>query len=825
MKRETLLDFFADFAGLPDPFLVYDDGFRTHRRTYRETADAARSLAARFHEAGVLKNDRILIWSENRPEWIVAFWACLLTGAVAVPADYRASATLAVRIADAVAPRVILTGDDVDWPAEREPRAWSLSKVVDWSAPTREIPPADTAREDLAEIIFTSGATSEPKGVRITHRNILANIVPVENEVRKYRRWGGPFFPIRFLNLLPLSHMFGQVLATFIPPMLPGVTVFMRGFNPEEIAALIRKERVSVLVSVPKMLEILRDHVLRMYPEAASAPASGMSWPVRWWRYRGVHRMFGWKFWAFVVGAAPLPPEVEEFWSRLGYLVIQGYGLTETAPIVTLNHPFHSRRGTAGTPIGGVKVQIAEDGEILVRGDNVTSGYWSGQDASEIQAQQIKEGWLHTGDIGSIDAEGRLTVRGRKKEMIVTPEGLKIFPEDVERVLLQIPGVKDAAVVGRDRVHAVLVPATPETDVAEIVRAANSRLEDHQRIQGVSVWPSRDLPRTSGTEKLKRAGIALWVESGGASAASAPVTPEQPGKLDEILARYARGRSITSATTLEELGLSSLERVELMMEAGLTEAQVQQARTVGELSETTPSTAPTKAQLEDKFPRWSRSWLARLIRNASLPTWILPIGRIFCWIHTEGLENLQGVQGPVIFASNHQSILDVPCILTALPFRWRKRVAPAAAREWFQAHFHAERFPVRKRFSNGSSYYLAALFFNMFTLPQQEAGAMGALRYAGELVSDGWCILIFPEGVRTGAGEIHPFQPGVGMMASKLGVPVVPVRLEGLDKILHQSWHMARPGAVRVKFGAPVHLAGEDYAQLARQVEQAVRNL
>ncbi len=704
----------------------------------------------------------------------------------------------------------------------RSRRSWT------GSAPPPEFAPADTAREDLAEIIFTSGATSEPKGVRITHRNILANIVPVENEVRRYRRWGGPFFPVRFLNLLPLSHMFGQVLATFIPPMLPGITVFMRGFNPEEIAALIRKERVSVLVSVPKMLEILRDHVVRLYPEAASAPASGISWPVRWWRYRGVHRLFGWKFWAFVVGAAPLPPEVEDFWSRLGYLVIQGYGLTETAPIVTLNHPFHARRGTTGTPIGGVKVQIADDGEILVRGDNVTSGYWSGQDASQLQPQQIKEGWLHTGDIGSIDPEGRLTVRGRKKEMIVTPEGLKVFPEDVERVLLQIPGVKDAAVVGRDRVHAVLVPATPETDVAEIVRAANGRLEDHQRIQGVSVWRSRRPPahlRYRETQACGDSAVGGIRRRFGRCTRHAGAARQTRRNSRSPHGQRWLGRSITSATTLEELGLSSLERVELMMEAGLTEAQVQQAHTIGELSETTTFAAPVKTQRKDEFPRWSRSWLARLIRNASLPTWILPIGRIFCWIRTEGLENLKDVQGPVIFASNHQSILDVPCILTALPFRWRKRVAPAAAREWFQAHFHPERFPVRKRFSNGFSYYLAVLFFNMFTLPQQEAGAMGALRYAGELVSDGWCILIFPEGVRTDAGEIHPFQPGVAMMASKLGVPVVPVRLEGLDKILHESWHMARPGPVRIKFGPPVHLAGEDYAELARQVEQAVRSL
>jgi len=333
------------------------------------------------------------------------------------------------------------------------------------------------------------------------------------------------------------------------------------------------------------------------------------------------------------------------------------------------------------------------------------------------------------------------------------------------------------------------------------------------------------LPRTEGTGKLKRGEVARWVESGGSAGDKIPGPVHASGKLTGILARYARGRSITASTTLDELGLSSLERVELMIETGLSETRMQEARTVGDLAVTDAGAAPAAVSVIETFPRWSRSWPARVIRNVSLPTWVLPIGRVFTWVRSEGLDQLKGVPGPVIFASNHQSILDVPCILMALPYRWRKRVAPAAAREWFTAHFHPERFSLWRRFGNGLSYYLAALFFNMFTLPQREAGTMGALRYAGELVSEGWCILIFPEGERTVAGEIRPFQPGAAMMASRLGVPIVPVRLEGLDKVLHESWHMARPGRVSVKIGAPIRVDGDDYGKLIRRVEQAVREL
>ena len=818
MKRDTLLDFFADFAELPDPFLIYDDGFRIEQRTYSQTAQTARALAVRLRESGVRKGDKVIVWSENRTEWIAAFWACLLAGAIVVPVDYRASSEFLFRIRDKVQARIVWIGDEVVWP-ENAPPPWRLAEV-DWSD-NRTAPPEPVNRDDLAEIVFTSGATADPKGVIITHRNILANIVPVETEIHKYRRFGGPFFPLRFLNLLPLSHMFGQAMATFVPPMLPGVVVFMRGYSPEEIVRQIRTRRISVLVSVPKILEILREYVLRQFPEAATALPAGVRWPRRWWHYRRIHRLFGWKFWAFVVGAAPLAADVEEFWSRLGFLTIQGYGLTETAPIVTLNHPFHARRGTVGTPIGGVEVKIAPDGEILVRGENVSSGYFG-----QTEETSFVDGWLHTGDIGEFDAERRLSIKGRKKEMIVTPEGLNVFPEDVERVLDADPAIKESAAVGTDRVHAVLV-LEPGADLAEVVRAANSKLQDHQRIQGVSVWPERELPRTEGTGKLKRAAIWEWVKSGGQTGQAEPSSTAS--RLEQLLAQYARGRTVNPDTTLEELGLSSLERVEMMIQLGVSEPEFQAARTVSDLAAIREHPHVAAAGASPEIPAWPRSAFASLVRDIGLAVVILPLARMFAWLRIEGRENLQEVNPPVIFASNHQSHFDGPTILMALPYRLRRRIAIAASREFFAPYFHPERFTVWRRWSSGLSFFLASLFFNIFPLPQREAGAMEALRYAGRLLSQGWCVLIFPEGDRTDAGEIHPFQPGVGMMASRLNTPVIPVRLEGLDRILHKSWRMASPGRARIKFGAPLTLQGgsdaDDYTALAQRVEASVRAL
>jgi long-chain acyl-CoA synthetase len=867
MPRTTLLDFFEDFASIDEPFIVHDDGYRTREMTYRELADAARRFAARLAVEGISANDKLVIWSENRGEWLIALWGCLLAGVVVVPVDYRASPDLLRRIIGIVQARAVLVGAEVNPPASLPAPVWNLAAIGleregtaffgDARAPKPRAPSPRPDSNTLAEIIFTSGATADPKGVTITHRNVLANIIPIEREIQKYRRYGRPFHPIRFLNLLPLSHMFGQSMATFIPPILASTVVFSHGYSPVEIVRQIKTRRISVLVCVPKVLDVLREHVQRLFPGTTEPDTlAGRHFLWRWWRYREVHRLFGWKFWCVVCGAAPLEPELESFWRKLGFLVVQGYGLTETAPVVTLNHPFSASRGTVGKPIEGVEVKIAPDGEILVRGDNVTSGYYQaaagGGSAAAESAAAFKDGWFHTGDIGEMDASGRLLIKGRKKEMIVTPQGLNVFPEDVERALTAQAGVRDAAVVGvsvegEERVHAALI-VEPGADVQAIVRGANATLEDHQRVWSTSIWPGPELPRTEGTQKLKRREIQRWVAAG---AGGAPASIAPGASVEDVVARYAAGRSVTAETTLDELGLSSLDRVEMMMaleeafQTTLDETSLAAAKTVDDLKNlvgsgvpefrgsgvlksqvprSTGSGVPAPAAVPSEpiaFPSWNRWRISQFLRRISLPTWILPLARVFMQLKVEGHEHLENLRGPVIFASNHLSHMDTPAILIALPGRWRYSVAPAMAKEFWRAHFYPREFSRKKYLWNSVWYYLASMFFNAFPLPQREAGARQTLRYIGEVAADGYSILIFPEGRR----EPSPFRPGVGMIASRLDLPVVPIRIDGLDKVLHSSKRWPTRGPVRIAFGPPMRLEGDDYQALAKRVEDAVRAL
>src|SRR5579864_2047719 len=285
MARDTLVDFFTDYfcadtGALEGEFVVYDDGYRPRSFRYREIAGMARAFVLRLRASGIRKGDKVLIWSENRPGWIGALWGCILDGIVLVPLDHRVSAEFLLRISKLVDAKALLAGDEVSPPVDFAAPILRLAEIEQQSAEKFD-PVVSVAANDTVEIVFTSGATAEPKGVIITHRNLLANMVPVEREIGRYKKYGRPFFPLRFLNLLPLSHLFGQAMATYMPPMLGGVVIFMKSFAPGEIIRQIHARRVSVLVCVPKMLEVLCGYVLSQFPEAAATNSRGPWW-VQW---------------------------------------------------------------------------------------------------------------------------------------------------------------------------------------------------------------------------------------------------------------------------------------------------------------------------------------------------------------------------------------------------------------------------------------------------------------------------------------------------------------------------------------------------------------
>jgi long-chain acyl-CoA synthetase len=872
MELTTLIDLLEPMRRLGGREAIgFNNGYRTaalsYADLYRRIAGCTQGLAG----AGLVKGDRLLLWGANRPEWAIAFWAAVALGVEVVPLDAASSTRFVSRIAEQTRPKLLV--HDEAHQAEEIPIPKLSFAEISKLKPSSTLLLAEIVPEDIVEIVFTSGTTGEPKGVVHKHKNICSNLRPLGREIDRYLPLIAPLQPLRILSLLPLSHMFGQALGLFIPLLLHGQAVFMAEYSPKAILWVVRKEGITALVAVPRLLEQLQLHLRSVYGIAGSgaSPQGWVGFLAGWLRHKRVHAITGLRFWALVVGGARLERDLEEWWRELGFLVVQGYGLTEASPVVSVNHPLQGRRGSLGRALQGQEVALAEDGEILVRGDNVVQGYF-GQAQSEGTAGQE---WLHTGDIGAFDAEGRLYYKGRKKDVIVTAEGYNIYPEDVENVLRSFPEVAECAVVGLEgrggsEVHAVLIPMDRSSDLSRVIGKANERLESHQRIKGWSLWPENDFPRTPSTLKIKRSEIARRLGSSRAAAPQAEPSSET-GDLEAIVARLARKprEEIRSADLLEDdLGFTSLDRIELL--AALEEAyslqlseeelkavhsvqdlsdlveRLQKPRAVPEAAPSSgaafpppPSDRPPPSSPEPAVegavrhfrrawspPRWNRSRWLRLVRFVFQNALLVPGFRMAFRPKARGLLKLRHAPFPVLFAANHTSHWDTVAVVSALPLCWRRRIAPAMLQDVFAPWFEPAKASKAARAWSGLQYGLACGLFNAYPLPQRMGGVREALRYTGELLDIGCCPLVFPEGERSPDGRLQDFKPGIGMMARNLGAAVVPVHLAGLYRLLRRSKGSVPSSDVVVSFGRALEPEpGEAEAAFAARVRDGVQAL
>jgi long-chain acyl-CoA synthetase len=413
MRRPNLLGLLEDAARFGEQTALSRRlGLRLERWSWGRLRRAAFRIARGLEARGIARGDRILLQAASGPEWAAVFWGCLWRGAIVVPLDVDSPPDFVERAARQVEPRLRIDARLVE----------GLGAGADGEdAP----PPPGTGRGDVAEIVFTSGTTAEPKGVCLTHGNLLANIEPFEDQIRKHAVVVRLARPLRLLVPLPLTHVYGQMCALFVPPLLGAEVHFPESLKAGELIESVRRHRVSVMPCVPRQLEILREHVEREARrrgrsqafERALGRADAWAWPRRFWAFRTVRRIFGWRFWVFAVGGATLSPETEAFWRRIGYVVLQGYGLTETAALATLNNPLDSRRGSIGRPLPGQEVRVDEHGQVLVRGEAVSPGYWDGG----LRPLADDAGWLPTGDLAERDASGVLYFRGRAKDVTPPP--------------------------------------------------------------------------------------------------------------------------------------------------------------------------------------------------------------------------------------------------------------------------------------------------------------------------------------------------------------------------------------------------------------------
>ena len=848
MPRSNLISLFEGFSRFAgDVAVVQTRGYRRHSRTYAQLSSAAlywsRVLSAHRIETG----DRVLLWGANSAEWVACFWAILLRGAVAVPMDPGANPELVQRTLQQSDAKLMLRdpgqpGLDCAVPSLA---LSELSQIANESGPHKDSGrgPGDPKRAEIAEILFTSGTTAEPRGVVLTHGNFLANLEPIEAGLQpylKYERW---LHPLRFISLVPLSHVFGQFMALFVPPLLGATVVFENSASPSDVLRTIKRERATLVIAVPRMLDLLRialDHEIdargwRKWFDHNFAAAADDAFLRRAWRFRRIHRLLGFRFWGLVSGGAALSSETDLFFKRLGYAVVQGYGMTETASLISLNHPFSAAEGSVGKILPGREFKLAQDGEILVRGENVSAGYWE-RGSLQLAANE-NGGWLRTGDLGELDANGNLKFRGRKKNIIVTSAGLNIYPEDLESALKAQAVVRDAVIVSvasngnDDVVAALLLNERPCEEVASsVVASANARLAEYQQIRRWLIWPDLDFPRTP-TGKPRLAIIAAQAANI-VRGSAAPGNSPQASPLEQFLA--ARNASSVSS-------LSSLDRVELLSvlehryNIEINENAFTQAKSAADLQElvgqraATPQSVRPLPTARDHYPRWAQREPIRLLRLLIYYLLVWPATQILGHPRITGRHHLKNLRGPVVIVSNHITRrADIGLILAALPAHFRHHLATAMGgetlnqmrmppRDWFFA----------KRWAYQSGYALVTLLFNVFPLPQF-SGFRHSFRFAGESVDRGYSLLIFPEGEvnNSSNGRMAPFRSGIGLLAEGLGMPIIPMRLDGVWQMKRERRRLAHFGEISVHIGAPVVFPpGTPREDIARRLQELVAAL
>jgi long-chain acyl-CoA synthetase len=613
----------------------------------------------------------------------------------------------------------------------------------------------------------------------------------------------------------------------------------------------IRWNRISLLIAVPRSLELLRSHLRLRFPELEAQLATSVGWPIlkRMWRFRRIHRLTGWKFWALISGGATLPPELELFWAHLGYAVIQGYGMTETAALVTLNHPFHVGRGTLGKPLPGREVRISPEGEILVRGDVVSGSTWTN---GHIQPRASE--WLATGDLATQDTSGELRFSGRRGDTIFTAAGLNLYPEDLEAALLKQPGVRAAAVVGCAGPNgpepiAVLLSDGDDAHMRQTLEQANRSLANFQQIRHVLRWPEPSLPFTS-TGKLLRRVVASWACEQLAATAAHPAS-SRGDVLLEMIASVTGESPTTDADTArlsEDLHLDSLGRVQLqsLLEQRfgleLADEQIAQVATLGELrtlagspanvsataptpEEThdqpatprevqTPSTKPTitpapiptaPSTLEHRYLRWPWLSAVNILRVAFQEIVVRPLVGLLAAPSVQLPEHPATTPpSPMLIIANHITAYDVPLVLYGLPPTLRRRIAVAMSGEMLLDFRRGRGAP--NALLNAPmpiAYWLLTVLFNIFPLPRL-GGFRRSFEHAGRALDRGYSVLIFPEGQRSNNGTLQPFRSGIGLLAQQAETAVLPVALLGLGDVKRTGGHWFRSGRLAVRVGDPI---------------------
>ncbi len=872
------------FSTLPAIELQTADQLRS--TTYGQLAQESSDFAAWLHAQGVGPDDRVAILGDNDARWIAAYLGVLRLGAIAVPLDTAYKAAQVRTVIENSGARLIFTTTRYVDTVRKAVESWPgfvVSLLHDPTPPGE--PPAVVARgsHDAAVILYTSGTTADPKGVVLTHGNLEAERLAAFSVVDVTDRDA-------ILGVLPLFHSLAQMANLLLPLAVGGRVVFLETVSSTSLLAALQTRGITILACVPQFFYLIHERVMAEVGKANPVRRTlfrvllhtndwlrmhtGLNPGRRW--FAKVHRVLGPNMRVLVTGGSKFDPTVGRNLYGLGFNLLNAYGLTETSGGACIMRPGDKYTTSVGHPLKGVEIRIApresgeearehEDGEILIRGPIIMREYFNRPDAT---AETLRDGWLYTGDLGRLDADGRLYITGRKKEMIVLASGKNLYPEEIEAHYREAPVIKELCVLGfnrnddasGERLHAVIVPdeqvlqARGVVNVQQLVRfqveGRSVHLPPHKRILTYDIW-MEPLPRTT-TGKIRRHQIekrlreeAVTTDAAEARPLSAEETtwlqtPAHAEAMATISVRIPQVAVRPDANLDLDLALDSMERVELltlieqqygrrvMPETRATIFTVRQL--VDAVLAATPAagtaTDPTGDQADHSTQMWEtllnqppdpehHAQLSRSTFVRALVFYVLiRIIRPFFRIRASGQLHIPQT-GPYILSPNHQSYLDAFLMLGEVPFRTLRQTFAVGAAEYYQTPFMK----------------WVARIINVIPV-DSDSNLESAMRAGATGLRMGQVLILFPEGERSIDGELKTFKKGAPILSAHLNAPIVPVAMDGLHDLWPRSrslqWRRLLPGGsarVVIQFGAPLTVARGQYAEGTAALRAAVERM
>ena len=838
------------------------------RTTFLDVQARANATAARLAALGVKKGDRVVISGHNHPDWPVAFFGIVRAGATAVPIDPALEPVQLANVVRESEARVVLWDAKVEEACSSEVEKLGKElitrRLADFTAanPSLTRPAIEVEDDDVASLIYTSGTTGKPKGVMLTHANFTSLVAAL-----------APLFPLgngdRVLSVLPLHHTFEFTCGMVLPFSRGARVVYLDELKGDRVSTALKEARVTAMVGVPAVWQLLERRILsqvqakgpiveKAFELAADLNrqlSKGTGIDLGRVLFGPVHEGLGGNIRWLISGGAALPKDTQKLFAGLGFKLTEGYGLTEAAPVLTVAKP-GSPAGQVGKPIPGVKIGIDSPdehgvGEVLARGPNVMAGY---TDAEATKLVKGEDGWLHTGDLGKLDRDGRLVLVGRVKDVIVTATGENVYPDDIERTLGKVPHVLELAIVGvtgrsgGERVGCIAVPEEDESvdrttrieRAQAALRAAVSKLP-YGRQPTIVHFYDAPLPKTA-TRKVKRNEARKILERL-MQAIARPEEGDAPSSPVRVAIAAVKGKKAAEIhgdmTLGDDLGFDSLALTELLvaLEAkhGTIEPKALQAcRTVADVENLVGTERPSLRPQALAKSRYAIEGRGESSAEDTKKPFVLPepvqeqgkrlIGKLQDLFYNDVMRsNVVGRafiphNRNTIVVANHVSHLDMGFVRHALG-KYGEDIMTLAAQDYFFEKHSLQR----------------AFFENLTNLKavDRKGGLRASERQAGEILSRGKTMLIFPEGTRSTDGDLHEFKPLLGHLALTYGVDILPLYLSGTREAMPKGGKIPLSREIEARIGPPITVtdmrrltkglsAGDASREIAKLAHRAV---